>query len=145
MPGDLGENGRGSPAATRTRSFGKQTKAAPIEAALEEFFQLAHDPVRPVPRLALARLDLKPELLRHVPADKPSNAVVRPVGGLGDFREGCAFLAAHQFQDNRCFTAGFCCALPPAWLRSFLRGRCPLRLCRSLAGFRLLWGRGLRG
>jgi len=36
-----------------------------------------------------------------VTADKPANAVILPVSGLRDFREGCAFVALHQFQDDR--------------------------------------------
>jgi hypothetical protein len=45
--------------AQRGPKLTKRQKAAPIEAALEEFFQLAHDPVRPLPRFALRRFDFQ--------------------------------------------------------------------------------------
>jgi hypothetical protein len=40
-----------------------------------------------LPRLALRRLDLQAQPLGHMPADEPPNAVVLPVGRLGDLRE----------------------------------------------------------
>ena len=82
------------------------TKAAPIEAALEEFFQLAHNPVRSLPRLALRRFDLQPQLLGNVSADKSANAVILPIGRLGDLGKRRAFFALHQFQDLLGLAAG---------------------------------------
>ena len=41
---------------------------------------LRQDPVRPLPRFALRGLHLQPQLFDDVPANKPANAVVLPVG-----------------------------------------------------------------
>ena len=55
--------------------------------------RLGRNPVGPLPRFALRRLDLESQFFGDVPADKTANAVIRPVGGLGDLGQGRAFLA----------------------------------------------------
>jgi hypothetical protein len=47
---------------------------------------LAHDSIGPLPCLVFRRFDLEAELLCHVPANKPANAVILPAGCLNNLR-----------------------------------------------------------
>src|SRR5688572_17821700 len=67
---------------------------------------LVHNSVSPFPRLAFRRLDFQAELLGHMSADEPANAVVLPVGRLRDLCQCRAFLALHEFQDLLGLAAG---------------------------------------
>ena len=49
-------------------------------------YVLARDPVRAFPCLALCLLNLQAQLLFHVPANKPANAVILPAGCLNNLR-----------------------------------------------------------
>jgi len=56
---------------------------------------LAHDSICPLPCLRFGRLDLEAELLGHIPADKPANAVILPVTRLGN--------GLCRLSERRCF------------------------------------------
>ena len=80
-----------------------------------------------LPRLAPGRFHIESHFLDDVSANEPANAVILPVGRLGNFRQGCALLAAYQLQDDRRFASGSGVRLtndyPSALLSKFLSWR----------------------
>jgi len=109
-----------------------------IETAFGEGRYSANDSVGPFPRFRPRGFDLD-----HVPADKPANAVILPVGRLCDLSQRRAFPALHQFQDSLGLAAGSA-AIGLVCLRGILRLPGRRSHYGLLAGFRLLRARGLR-
>src|ERR1035437_4979259 len=65
--------------------------------------RLLGDLVRPLPRLVLGGLDREAHFLGEVSADEAPDAVVLPVGGLGDLGHRRGLGAAQEVQDDALF------------------------------------------